>query len=130
MQFFYLIGKLYVVEECVCKVLQCCMWFCWCYSCVVLGEIKKLLDQYLQMMLLGGKLGQVLGYFGNQWFKLCCYVENVIWFICNNVCENLICLFVVGRKNWFFSDMVVGVKVSLNLYFLIEIVKVNDVDIY
>jgi hypothetical protein len=34
---------------------------------VVLGQIKALLDQHLETTLPGGKLGQALGYLGNQW---------------------------------------------------------------
>ncbi|MCA7987885.1 transposase domain-containing protein, partial [Burkholderia vietnamiensis] len=60
----------------------------------------------------------------------CRYVENATWPICNNACENSIRPFVVGRKNWLFSDTVAGAKASLNLYSLIETAKANDVDIY
>ncbi|WP_144021109.1 transposase domain-containing protein, partial [Caballeronia sordidicola] len=52
------------------------------------------------------------------------------WPICNNACENSIRPFVVGRKNWLFSDTVAGAKASLNLYSLIETCKANDIDIY
>ncbi|MEX3606326.1 MAG: transposase [Burkholderia sp.] len=31
--------------------------------------------------------------------KLCLYIENEVWSICNNVCENSIRPFVLGRKN-------------------------------
>lgn len=129
-QFLHLIGKLYAAEERARKAPQRCMRLRRRYSRVVLGEIKKLLDQHLQTTLPGGKLGQALGYLGNQWPKLCRYVENATWPICNNACENSIRPFVVGRKNWLFSDTVAGAKASLNLYSLIETAKANDVDIY
>src|ERR1700753_1136107 len=70
------------------------------------------------------------GDLGNQWPKLCRYVENETWPICNNACENSTRPFVVGRKNWLFSDTVAGAKASLNLYSLIETCKANDVDVY
>ena len=100
------------------------------YSREVLDAIKVLLDKYLETTLPGGKLGQALGYLGNQWSKLERYVENEAWPICNNACENSIRPFVVGRKNWLFSDTVAGAKASANLYSLIETCKANDIDIY
>jgi transposase len=100
------------------------------YSRAVLQKIKTLLDQYLETTLPSGKLGQALGYLGGQWPKLCRYVENGVWPICNNECENSIRPFVIGRKNWLFSDTVAGAKASVNLYSLIETCKANDIDAY
>ncbi len=129
-QFIHLIGKLYAGEARAREAPQRCMRLRRRYSRVVLGQIKALLDQHLQTTLPGGKLGQALGYLGNQWPKLCRYVENETWPICNNACENSIRPFVVGRKNWLFSDTVAGAKASLNLYSLIETCKANGVDVY
>jgi transposase len=129
-QFLHLIGKLYAAEARAREAPQRCMRLRRRYSRVVLGQIKALLDQHLETTLPGGKLGQALGYLGNQWPKLCRYVENETWPICNNACENSIRPFVVGRKNWLFSDTVAGAKASLNLYSLIETCKANDADVY
>jgi transposase len=128
-QFLHLIGKLYAAEARARKTPKRCMRLRRRYSRVVLGQIKALLDQHLETTLPGGKLGQALGYLGNQWPKLCRYVENETYPICNNACENSIRPFVVGR-NWLFSDTVAGAKASLNLYSLIETCKANDVDVY
>ncbi len=38
--------------------------------------------------------------------------------------------FVIGRKNWLFSDSVRGVKASANLYSLIETAKANGLEPY
>jgi len=38
--------------------------------------------------------------------------------------------FVLGRKNWLFSDSVKGVKASANLYSLIETAKANGLEPY
>ena len=129
-QFLHLIGKLYAAEARARKAPHRCARLRRRYSRVVLGQIKALLDQHLKTTLPGGKLGQALGYLGNQWPKLVRYVENETWPICNNECENSIRPFVVGRKNWLFSDTVAGAKASLNLYSLIETCKANDVDLY
>ncbi|MBB2984786.1 hypothetical protein FHX58_007680 [Paraburkholderia tropica] len=55
-----------------------------------------------------------------QWPKLVRYVENGNWPISNNLCENAIRPFVVGRKGWLFSDTVAGAQASANLYSLVE----------
>jgi hypothetical protein len=48
----------------------------------------------------------------------------------NNACENAIRPFVVGRKNWLFSDSVAGAQASANLYSLIESAKANGIELY
>ncbi|MEX3582571.1 MAG: transposase [Burkholderia sp.] len=97
---------------------------------MALGKIKALLDEHLETTLPGGKLGQALGYLGNQWPKLCRHIENEAWPICNNACGNSIRPFVLGSKNWLFSDRVAGAKESLNLHSLIETCKANSADVY
>jgi hypothetical protein len=100
------------------------------YSRRVLKEIRALLDQHLETTLPSGKLGQALGYLSGQWPKLCRYVENGLWPICNNAIENSIRPFVIGRKNFLFSDTVVGAKASANLYSLVETCRANNIDVY
>jgi transposase len=130
-QLIDLIGKLYAAEARARQMQpQQRHWLRTRYSRKVLDAIKVLLDKYLETTLPGGKLGQALGYLGNQWPKLVRYVENEAWPICNNACENSIRPFVVGRKNWLFSDTVAGANASANLYSLIETCKANDIDIY
>jgi len=48
----------------------------------------------------------------------------------NNLCENAIRPFVVGRRNWLFCDTVAGAHASANLYSLIETCKVNGIEPY
>jgi len=48
----------------------------------------------------------------------------------NNLCENAIRPFVIGRKNSLFSDTVSGAKASANLYSLIETAKANGLEPY
>ena len=50
--------------------------------------------------------------------------------ISNNFAENAIRPFVVGRKNWLFSDTVKGAKSSAIIYSLIETAKANGVEPY
>ena len=50
--------------------------------------------------------------------------------ISNNFAENAIRPFVIGRKNWLFSDTVKGAKSSAIIYSLIETAKANGVEPY
>ena len=50
--------------------------------------------------------------------------------ISNNLAENAIRPFVVGRKNWLFSDTPKGADSSAIVYTLVETAKANGVDPY
>lgn len=75
-------------------------------------------------------LGEALQYMRGQWPKLVRYVENGNWPISNNLSENAVRPFVVGRKGWLFADAVAGAQASANLYSLIETCKANGIDPY
>ena len=69
-------------------------------------------------------------YLHNEWDKLIRYLDNGRLEIDNNAAENTIRPFVIGRKNWLFSDSVKGVNTSANLYSLIETAKANGMEPY
>ena len=48
----------------------------------------------------------------------------------NNLCENAIRPFVIGRRNWLFADTVAGAHASANLYSIIETCKANSIAPY
>lgn len=100
------------------------------YSRAVLGEIKALLDRHVNTTTPSGLLGKALTYLAGQWPKLNRYVDNGVWPIDNNACENAIRPFVVGRRAWLFADTVGGANASANLYSLIETCKANQIDPY
>ena len=56
--------------------------------------------------------------------------DNGLWPIDNNLCENAIRPFVIGRRNWLFADTVAGAHASANLYSIIETCKANGTDPY
>jgi len=89
-----------------------------------------MLQKHLHAVLPGSLLGKALHYLSAQWPKLIRYVENGDWPIDNNLCENAIRPFVVGRRNWLFADTVAGAHASANLYSLVETCKANGVDPY
>ena len=100
------------------------------YSARVLRHIESLLLTYQPLVTPNSKLGRALAYLRGQWPKLTRHIENGSWPIDNNLCENAIRPFVVGRKGWLFADTVGGAAASANLYSLIETCKANNVDPY
>jgi hypothetical protein len=96
----------------------------------VLQKIEALLLANLHTVLPGSLLGKALHYLSSHWTKLKLYVANGTYPIDNNACENCIRPFVVGRKNWIFSDTVAGANASANLYSLLPTCAVNGVDGY
>jgi len=99
-------------------------------SVAVLGEIEQLLMRHLHGVLPGSLLGKALHYLCSQWPKLKRYVEDGRYPIDNNACENAIRPFVVGRRNWLFSDTVAGAHASANLYSLLQTCMANRIDGY
>ena len=77
-----------------------------------------------------GHLGKALSYLHNHWDALMRYTEAGHLSIDNNRAENAIRPFVIGRKNWLFSNSVAGAEVSANLYSLIETAKANGLEPY
>jgi transposase len=74
--------------------------------------------------------GKALGYLQNQWPKLLRYLDDGRLSIDNNPVENAIRPFVIGRRNWLFSDTARGAQSSANLYTLIETAKANGLEPY
>lgn len=89
-----------------------------------------MLLKHLHAVVPGSLLGKALHYLSAQWPKLIRYVENGAWPIDNNLCENAIRPFVIGRRNWLFADTVAGAHASANLYSIIETCKANSIDPY
>ena len=77
-----------------------------------------------------GKTGEALAYTANHWKELIRYLDA--WYITpdNNRCENAIRPFVIGRKNWLFSDTPRGAHASAAIYSLVETAKKNDYEPY
>ena len=100
------------------------------HSRPVLQRIEAMLLKHLHAVVPGSLLGKALHYLSAQWPKLSRYVENSAWPIDNNLCENAIRPFVIGRRNWLFADTIAGAHASANLYSLIETCKANRIDPY
>jgi len=65
-----------------------------------------------------------------QWDHLIGYLDNGEFPMDNNLGENAIRPFAVGRKNWLFSNSQAGAKASANLYSLIQTAKANGLNPY
>jgi transposase len=96
----------------------------------ILDEMKIWLENVLPQVPPSSVTGKALNYLYNEWDKLIRYLEDGRLEIDNNAAENAIRPFVVGRKNWLFSDSVKGVTASANLYSLIETAKANGLEPY
>ena len=71
------------------------------------------------------KLGEALTYWCNQAHKLVTYLKDGRINIDNNRAERAVKPFVIGRKNWLFSNTPRGAKASAILYSIIETAKAN-----
>lgn len=58
------------------------------------------------------------------------YLEDGHCSLSNNLSENSIRPFTVGRKNWLFSDTPKGAEASSLVYTMVEMAKANDLNIY
>lgn len=96
----------------------------------ILDELRAWLDEALPQVPPQSATGKALNYLHNEWHKLIGYLNDGRLEIDNNRAENAIRPFVIGRKNWLFSDSVCGVKASANLYSLIETAKANGLEPY
>ena len=83
--------------------------------------LKNREAELLPSSLLGGAVSYAL----NQWGKLVAYLESPYLTPDNNAAENAIRPFVLGRKNWLFSQSPRGAASSCAMYSLIETAKQN-----
>jgi len=96
----------------------------------VMGEMRTWLDRSLPVVPPKSLLGKALRYLDNQWEKLIRYCDDGMLEIDNNLAENAIRPFVVGRKNWLFSDSQTGAHASAAIYSIIETAKANGWEPY
>ena len=66
-----------------------------------------------------------MNYLNKQWDKLTVYTSDGRLRIDNNLTENAVRPFVMGRKAWLFATSVDGANASANLYSLVETAKAN-----
>ncbi len=96
----------------------------------ILDEFKKWLSKEILLTPPKGLLGKAIAYTLNQWKRLAGYIKDGCLTMDNNMAENSIRPFVIGRKNWLFSGTPKGAEASALLYSLIETAKVNKLEPY
>ena len=76
----------------------------------------------------GSKLEEAVRYSMNQKQQLCAFLNNGEVPISNNLAENAIRPFTLGRKNWLFCDTSKGAEASAVVYSLVESAKANGIE--
>ena len=100
-------------------------------------KAKPIMDKIKVLLVESGKttppkslLGRAIPYALGQWDRVLIYLEDGRLSPDNNVAENAIRPFAVGRKNWLFSGSPNGAKASATIYSLIETAKANGLNPY
>ena len=86
------------------------------------------LDQ--QAPVRGSRMDKAVTYIQNRRSNLTTYLEDGRCSFSNNLSENAIRPFTVGRKNWLFCDTPNGAQASALVYSMVEIAKANGVNVY
>lgn len=94
----------------------------------VLDAFKAWLLEKTAITVPKSALGKAISYTLDQWDRLARYMDDVIITPDNNRAENAIRPFVLGRKNWLFSDTPDGAKASAAFYSLVETAKANNLE--
>ena len=98
------------------------------HSKKILDEFKGWLDRESLLALPKTMLGRAIIYCRNQWPKLIAFLADGRLEIDNNRAERSIKPFVIGRKNWLFSNTPRGAKTSAIIYSIVETAKENKID--
>ena len=86
------------------------------------------LDQ--QAPVRGSRMDKAVTYIQNRRSYLTTYLEDGRCSFSNNLSENAIRPFTVGRKNWLFCDTPNGAQASALVYSMVEMAKANGVNVY
>jgi transposase len=96
----------------------------------LLNKFKDWLEANQSLTPPKGLLGQAISYTLANWEKLIIYIQDGRLRPDNNLVENAIRPFVVGRKNWLFAGSPDGAKASATFFSLIETAKANGLEPY
>ena len=97
-------------------------------SAPIMIEFKAWLDDLAPKLPPKTLLAKAVHYALGQWRKLSIFLTEPIVPLDNNRCENAIRPFVIGRRNWLFSDTTAGAMASACLYSLVETARANQVE--
>ena len=95
-------------------------------------KLKPVLDEFYSWLIIKQKsitpassVGKAVNYAVKEWNKFVKFLDSEYLTPDNNIAENAIRPFVIGRKNWLFSNTPRGADSSALLYSLIETAKAN-----
>jgi len=86
----------------------------------IIDRLKDWLETQLHRVPPKTALGKTLHYLSQQWPRLTRFLDDGQIPLDNNPAENAIRPFVIGRKNWLFSDTPKGAHASARIYSLID----------
>ena len=100
-----------------------------------LEKEKPVLEAFLSWLKIqnpvrGSRMEKAVTYIKNRTSYLCNYLEDGRCSFSNNLSENSIRPFTVGRKNWLFADTPAGAQTSAIVYTIVEMAKANGVNVY
>jgi len=99
-------------------------------SVPVLNKLRAWLDEMRPKVVPKSKFGEALAYLHNHWQGLIAYCDDGRYHIDNNLIENAIRPFCIGRRGWLFSDTPAGAAASATLYSLVQTAKANNLEPY
>lgn len=94
----------------------------------VLDAFSAWLKKQMPLVLPKSALGKAIKYCRNQWERLKAFMEDGRLEIDNNRAERSIKPFVIGRKNWMFSNTAKGARSSAIIYSIVETAKENGLN--
>lgn len=97
-------------------------------SAPILSEIKIWLDKMLPSSPPKSVFGKGVRYMLDRWQELNNFLKDGRLEVDNNLIENNIRPFAVGRRNWLFKGSPRGAKAGACFYSLIETCKANNID--
>lgn len=97
-------------------------------SMEVFDELKKLMDTSRPQYASKSPMGIAIEYLYTYWETLIAYVDCYEATPENNIAENAIRPYILGRKNWLFSNTEGGAEASAFYYSLIETAKANKIN--
>ena len=96
----------------------------------ILDRFREWLETKQKQVLPEGYLGKAISYAVGQWERMIRYLDDGILRPDNNLAENAIRPFCVGRKNWLFAGSPRGAFASATIFTLIESAKANGLEPY
>lgn len=92
----------------------------------IMDSLYTLLTENIQRYTPKSSMGKAISYALGQWSKMELYLSHGASYIDNNLVENAIRPFVIGRKNWLFAGCPQGAEASAFWYSLCETIRANN----